>query len=284
VRTICPNTSKHVELFKAFGVPLPVYAHIPLILKQNGPGKDVEARPGGADRGYQRRGYLPEALVNFLCLLGWNPGGDREKMRSRKLSGLFDLPGVNQSNAPSTRRSSRHEHACLLERRGSFCGAGARLFPAEGRFAPSGDDGYLRECCFSASRDQGDRELAGYTAYFFTEEFAVDPKAPGQDHGQRRSEGALRGLRRHTRRRISHGAILEQALQQLPARNGLQIGDYIHPAVCGIRSERGRVFYGLLRVLGPSGCCGGLRACWKRVSWVDVAKRQNRFAATGRSL
>ena len=93
------NTSKHVELFKAFGAPVPSYAHIPLILKQNGPGKMSKRDQGALIEEYQRRGYLPEALVNFICLLGWNPGGDKEKMPIAEIIRLFDLPGVNQSNA-----------------------------------------------------------------------------------------------------------------------------------------------------------------------------------------
>lgn len=64
------NTSKHTELFQAFGAPVPVYAHIPLILKQHGPGKMSKRDQGALIEEYQRRGFQPEALVNFLCLLG----------------------------------------------------------------------------------------------------------------------------------------------------------------------------------------------------------------------
>ena len=93
------NTSKHVLLYEGFGVKPPIFAHIPLILRQNGPGKMSKRDQGALVEEYQRRGYLPEALVNFLCLLGWNPGDDREKMPIAEIIRLFDLPGVNQSNA-----------------------------------------------------------------------------------------------------------------------------------------------------------------------------------------
>ena len=93
------NTSKHVELFKAFGVTPPKFAHIPLILKSNGPGKMSKRDQGALIEEYQKRGFLSAAVVNFLCLLGWNPGDDREKMPIADIIGLFDLPGVNQSNA-----------------------------------------------------------------------------------------------------------------------------------------------------------------------------------------
>ncbi len=110
------NTSKHVELFKALGAPVPEYAHIPLILKQNGPGKMSKRDQGALIEEYQKRGFLPEALVNFLCLLGWNPGDDREKMPIAEIIRLFDLPGVNQSNARFDEKKLAHMNmAYLLE-------------------------------------------------------------------------------------------------------------------------------------------------------------------------
>jgi glutamyl-tRNA synthetase len=93
------NTSKHVHLYAGFGATPPAFAHIPLIQKQNGPGKMSKRDQGALVEEYQRRGYLPEALVNFLCLLGWNPGDDREKLPMAEIIRLFDLPGINQSNA-----------------------------------------------------------------------------------------------------------------------------------------------------------------------------------------
>ena len=110
------NTSKHVLLYEGFGAKPPEFAHIPLILKQNGPGKMSKRDQGALIEEYQRRGYLPEALVNFLCLLGWNPGDDREKMPIAEIIRLFDLPGVNQSNARFDDKKLAHMNmAYLLE-------------------------------------------------------------------------------------------------------------------------------------------------------------------------
>src|SRR3989442_12695095 len=73
------NTAKHIALFKAFGVPPPHYAHIPLIL--NGDGSKMSKRDRGASlAAYIEQGYAPEAVVNYLCLLGWSPKGNREKV------------------------------------------------------------------------------------------------------------------------------------------------------------------------------------------------------------
>jgi glutamyl-tRNA synthetase len=108
------NTSKHTELFRAFGAPLPVYAHIPLILKQNGPGKMSKRDQGALIEEYQRRGYLSEALVNFLCLLGWSPKDDSEKLPIGEIIRLFDLPGVNQSNARFDEKKLAHMNMVYL--------------------------------------------------------------------------------------------------------------------------------------------------------------------------
>src|SRR5690606_27843029 len=93
------NTSKHTELFKAFGAPLPVFAHIPLILKEDGPGKMSKRDKGALIEDYRRRGFLPEAVRNYLCLLGWSPKDDREVMPIEEIIRIFDLPQINQNNA-----------------------------------------------------------------------------------------------------------------------------------------------------------------------------------------
>jgi glutamyl-tRNA synthetase len=92
------NTPKHVLLFTALGAPLPVFAHVPLILGADK--KRLSKRHGATSvTEYERQGYLPEALVNFLALLGWSPGGDREIMSREELIGSFTLEGITGSNA-----------------------------------------------------------------------------------------------------------------------------------------------------------------------------------------
>jgi glutamyl-tRNA synthetase len=250
------NTSKHAELFKAFGVPLPVYAHIPLILKQNGPGKMSKRDQGALIEEYQRRGYLPEALVNFLCLLGWNPGGDREKMPLDEIIRLFDLPGVNQSNARFDEKKLAHMNmAYLLEQTADrFVDLARSYFKQKAVFgAVWPDDRYFHDVVLlSQPKIRGLEDLPAYTAYFFTEEFAVDPKAREKIMGKGDPRARFRELAEaYTTADFSTDATLEQTLQQLAAKNGLQIGDYIHPgrlAVSGM--SVGPSFYGLLRVLG----------------------------------
>jgi glutamyl-tRNA synthetase len=92
------NTSKHIALFRAFGVEPPKYAHIPLIL--NIDGTKMSKRDKGASlTTYMEEGYAPEALVNYLSLLGWSPKGNREKLPLSEIIELFDLPQVLRHNA-----------------------------------------------------------------------------------------------------------------------------------------------------------------------------------------
>jgi glutamyl-tRNA synthetase len=92
------NTPKHVLLFNALGATLPVFAHVPLILGADR--KRLSKRHGATSvMEYERQGYLPDALVNFLALLGWSPGDDRELMSRRELIASFTLEGITGSNA-----------------------------------------------------------------------------------------------------------------------------------------------------------------------------------------
>jgi len=92
------NTPKHLQLFEAFGVKPPQYAHIPLILNQDG--SKMSKRDQGAAVGeYGEQGYLSEAVDNFIALLGWSPKGDEEIFSMAQLIEKFDLDGVNRAPA-----------------------------------------------------------------------------------------------------------------------------------------------------------------------------------------
>jgi glutamyl-tRNA synthetase len=92
------NTPKQVLLYAAFGARHPEFAHVPLIL---GPDKKRLSKRHGATSvmEYQRLGYLPEAMVNFLALLGWSPGDDRELFTRDELIASFTLEGISGGNA-----------------------------------------------------------------------------------------------------------------------------------------------------------------------------------------
>ena len=92
------NTPKHVMLFEAVGAPVPQFAHVPLIL---GPDKKRLSKRHGATSvtEYERQGYLSDAMVNFLALLGWSPGTNQELFTRDELIAQFTLEGISGGNA-----------------------------------------------------------------------------------------------------------------------------------------------------------------------------------------
>ena len=111
-----PSAPLHVLLYEAFGWERPAFAHLPLILKPDGNGKLskrdgdrlgfpvfpldwTDPNSGERSSGYRERGYYPDAFVNMLALLGWNPGTEQEIMTREELIALFDLERVHKSGA-----------------------------------------------------------------------------------------------------------------------------------------------------------------------------------------
>ena len=111
-----PSLPLHVLLYRAFGWESPQFAHLPLLLKPDGHGKLSkrdgdrlgfpvfplqwkDPKTGELSRGYREDGYFPEAFVNMLALLGWNPGDERELFSMEKLVEAFSIERVNKSGA-----------------------------------------------------------------------------------------------------------------------------------------------------------------------------------------
>ncbi|WP_431133034.1 glutamate--tRNA ligase [Psychroserpens mesophilus] len=111
-----PSLALHFQLYAAFGWEAPQFAHLPLILKPTGKGKLSkrdgdklgfpvfplewkDPKTGDISRGYKEDGYFPEAMVNFLSFLGWNPGTEQEIFSLEELVNAFDLERVNKAGA-----------------------------------------------------------------------------------------------------------------------------------------------------------------------------------------
>lgn len=92
------NTPRHILIQEALGVPTPMYAHVPLVLDKDR--SKLSKRKGAITiTEYKKRGYLPEALVNYMALIGWNPGTDQEIFTFDELVEKFDLSKVQKSGA-----------------------------------------------------------------------------------------------------------------------------------------------------------------------------------------
>jgi len=225
------NASKHVELFRALGAPVPEYAHIPLILKQNGPGKMSKRDQGALVEEYQRRCYLPEALVNFLSLLGWNPGDDREKLPISEIISLFDLPGVNQSNARFDDRKLAHMNMqYLLEQPAErylnlvreYCDR--HLVEAPLQADPKYFQSVVGAC---QPKLKAIEEFPAYSAYFFTEDFPIDPKVAAKVMGKGDASARLQELIAAVPHLdFSSDSVIEAGIAALAEKHGFGFGNY----------------------------------------------------------
>jgi glutamyl-tRNA synthetase len=252
------NTSKHVRLYEGFGVVPPVFAHIPLILKspEMGQGKMSKRDKGALIEEYQQRHFLPEALVNYLALLGWNAGDNREKMLIADIIQLFDLPGVNQSNAKFDGKKLGHMNMqYLLEQP-----ADRFLAQARGYFqslatgaAALADEAYFREIMLLAQpKIKGLEELAAYTVYFWSEDFPIDAKVKEKvmakgDPRARLAEliAALPTLD------FTADAAIEAGIKSLAESKGLGFGDYQAVARLAVTgTNAGPSITSIFRVLG----------------------------------
>jgi glutamyl-tRNA synthetase len=173
------NTSKHVELFNAFGAKPPVFAHIPLILKESGPGKMSKRDKGALIEEYAQRGFLSSAVRNYICLLGWSPKDDREKMDIGEIIERFDFPGINKGNARFDEQklaALNSEYLRELEI-GSFTFLVRPILAEAGAISEDEDEDYLQSVLKLAQpKARSLEDLPEYVAYFFKEDYAVDEK------------------------------------------------------------------------------------------------------------
>lgn len=171
------NTSKHVELFKAFGVEPPVYAHIPLILKEVGSGKMSKRDKGALIEDYEKRGFLAAAVRNYIALLGWNPKDEREKMDIGEIIELFDFSGINKGNSRFDEKklsalNTEYLREMPIE---TFTWLARPLLNEAGVVAEDVNEDYLQsvlKLCQGKARSLDD--LPDFCRYFFLDDYAMD--------------------------------------------------------------------------------------------------------------
>ncbi len=173
------NTSKHVELYNAFGVKPPKFAHIPLILKEEGSGKMSKRDKGALIDEYEARGFLAVAVRNYISLLGWNPKDEREKMNIDEIIELFDFPGINKGNSRFDEKKLSALNAEYLRELNieSFTFLARPLLNEAGVVSENADENYLQAVltlCQPKARSLD--TLSELCGYFFVDDYAMDEK------------------------------------------------------------------------------------------------------------
>jgi glutamyl-tRNA synthetase len=253
------NTPKHIELYRALDAPLPQFAHIPLI--HNRDGSKMSKRDQGASVDYYiKRGYLPEAVRNYLCLLGWSPKDNREKIPIDEVIKIFDLKNIVRGHAtfdPDKLHWLNGEYARDLTDDEFHDRAVAALRSAGVKLDDFSAD-YVRAALQTCrGKINTFDELAGYCGFYFTDE--VDYNREGvAKHFTPENKPRLRAVR-HAFAGLEDFAAseIETTLKTTAAKLGVKIGAIVHPtrlAVTG--SNAGPSLYHLLEVLGKEKVVG----------------------------
>ena len=170
------NTFKHICIFRALGAPVPQYGHLSMIV--NAQGKPYSKRDGAAFVGeFAEQGYLPEALFNYLLLLGWNPGDDREVLTREEMVKLFDLTQVHVTAAKFDLKKLQWMNGEYIKRlpKETFKSELVKRVEESGLKAEGVDLDFLADQLQVRTKFLSD--MPGNCAYFFTDDYAFDPKA-----------------------------------------------------------------------------------------------------------
>jgi glutamyl-tRNA synthetase len=247
------NTAKHIALFRAFGAEPPQYAHLPLILNPDG-AKMSKRDQGASLRSYIEEGSVPEAVVNYLCLLGWSPKENREKMPLDETIRLFDLPQILRHNARFDLNKLRWLDGEYIRdmREDRFRELAMQALARAGLPFKTYPPDYTRAAlatCRGKIKRFGD--LAAYAGFYFSEEVQMDPAAAAKEFTPENRErlrklgGALSRLTEY------NAAAIEQTLKAVAADLGVKVGVLVHPTrLACTGAAAGPSLYHLMEVLG----------------------------------
>jgi len=247
------NTPKHIELFRALGVAPPRYAHIPLILNRNG--SKMSKRDQGASVDYYiKRGFLPEAVRNYLCLLGWSPKDNREKISIDEIVRIFDLNKVVRSHAtfdPDKLHWLHGEYARELPD-DRFQELARNALRSSGVKLENFSDDYIRaalETC--KGKINTFDELPAYCGFYFVDQIEYSPEGIAKNFTPENMP-RLQTVRDVFAGMKNFSATEIEATMKATAKTlGVKVGAIVHPtrfAVTG--SNAGPSLYHLLEVLG----------------------------------
>ncbi len=247
------NTPKHIELYRALGATPPRFAHIPLIMNKDG--SKMSKRDQGASVDYYiKRGYRPEAVRNYLSLLGWSPKDNREKMTIEETTKIFDLNNVVRSHAtfdPDKLHWLNGEYARELDN-DTFHDLAVSVLKSSGIALEKFPDDYVRAALQTCKgKINTFDELPPYCGFYFSDDVIYNPDGVAK-HFNAENKSRLKAVRDALAALQSFGASeIETTLKATASNLGVKVGALVHPtrlAVTG--SNVGPSLYHLLEILG----------------------------------
>ncbi len=265
------STPRHILIYRAFGWQPPLFAHLPIILSPDG-GKLSKRKGAASVLDYRMAGFLPDALFNFLALLGWAPGDDREIMPQDEIIRAFTLGRVSAKSAVLDEKKLEWMNGHYLNQRGvdSLIAAVTEQWRKSGWIAEGTpvDTPYHRSVIqMLKSRARKVSDIAENSAYFFSDPKEYDPPGAKKYFTPQAAEILKKLLERlESIPEFTHDG-LETVYRVLAEETGLAAGKLIHPtrlAVSGMSAGPG--LFELLEVLGKEAVIRRLKTA---VEWLE---------------
>ena len=261
------NTPKHIALYRALGVEPPKFAHIPLILNPDVKdakgntithGTKMSKRDKGATlEEYITDGYVPQAVVNYLCLLGWSPRDNTEIFPLSLAVEKFDLAHVNRTNAhfdinklywlngewlrSLNPEQLRHFATPILRKAG---------------LVDDTTDTTRLDAALALVREKIKlgRDLPEWCSYLLKSDYPIDPQAAAQHLSTPEARENLRALREtYAQLTAWDCATLEHALKQLAQQRNIKVGALVHPCRVALTGKTvGPSLYHMLEYFGKT--------------------------------
>ncbi len=244
------NTFKHIEIFKALGAPIPKYGHLSMIVNQQG--KPYSKRDGAAFVGeYREQGYLPEALFNYLLLLGWNPGDDREVLTREEMVKLFELEKVHVTAAMFDPRKLAWMNGEYIKQipQAEFRRIVEEKVGAE-KTAGRSEDWWNLFIAQMQPRTKTLNDMPGNVVYLFDDDYPIDPKAVEK----RLAKPGVKEILKDMVARLGaieewKAPVMEAMVKELSQGNGM--GPWVHPIRVAVSGRMdGPGLFELLELLG----------------------------------
>jgi glutamyl-tRNA synthetase len=248
------NTPKQILFYEAFGLVPPRFGHMPLILGPDG--AKLSKRHGGVSvEEYRNEGYLPEALVNHLILLGWYPGEEHEVLTLAAAVKMFDIAQMGDVQAKFDLQKLRWLNAAHIMKKTSadlLPLIKSQLITASVPLAEVTDEFLLRLIDLYKIRLKTLREFVGMTDCFFSEDFSVEEEGKKKYLSKPEAVQNIRLLADRLEALNSFSAAeIEAACRALAEEKGLKAAGLIHPARLAISGKTsGAGLFEMMELLG----------------------------------
>ncbi|MGM0652559.1 MAG: glutamate--tRNA ligase [Bacillota bacterium] len=270
------NTPRQQLCALALGYELPAFAHVPMILA---PDRSKLSKRHGATsvEEFQNEGYLPEALINYMALLGWSPGDDRELLKLEEMITAFNLNKVNKTAAiyDVNKLAWMNGHYIRDKSPDQLAEAALPFFKErgllEGEMSSSELDYLKRVLNAVRERARTLKELAEATEYFYLDDFEYDPKGIKKAFQKEGATDILRSIRQELCSLEDFNEEKAEALfHEMSEKTGLSFGRLIQPTRLALTGRMGGP--GLFEIMSLLGKDKTLSRLDKAISYIESGR------------